>query len=162
MYPFVFKFQQNITGLYIPNKMFWQMSILQGIIQNFMPWPYFNYIIQLNYVTSCKHIRSTHSAQLKHPWAQMYTLLDRSSVIFKFPSLRFNFYQGPPSGWDARGNLSRQIFSSVVFFPPSMALTRLPSVRIFLSLKLGVGSPNPPLPTRAVITKQNHTEPRFG
>lgn len=98
----------------------------------------------------------TQSAQLKHPRAQMCTLLDRSSVIFKFPSLRFNFYQAsPPRGGQP---VAPNIFLRS-FFPPSMALTRLPSVRIFLSLKLGVGSPNSALPTRAVITKQNHTGP---
>lgn len=104
-----------------------------------------------------KYVLHILGSQLKHPRTQMFTSLDRWSVIFKFPPLRFNFYQAPSP---RRSDLSRQIFSSVSFFPPSMALTRLPSIRIFLSLKLEVGSPNSTLPTRVVITKQNHTVPR--
>lgn len=97
--------------------------------------------------SSCPNILIVHSAQLAHPWAQMCTLLDRSSVIFKFPSLRFNFYQGlhpltPLTPLHSPGgNLSHQIFSFVFFFLLRWHLRR-PSVRIFLSLKLG-GSPNP-------------------
>lgn len=115
-----------------------------------------NRIVRLPYVLSV----GTYSTQLDHPWAQMFTLLDRSSVIFKFPSLRFNFYQGHPqgAGLGRRGNLSRQIFSFVVFFPPSMALTS-PLCTNFFIIKTRSGVGELGVANSLVITKHNRTAP---
>lgn len=88
----------------------------------------------------------------------MCTLLDHSSVIFKFPSLRFNFYQGPSN---RRGNLSRQIFSSETFFSLLRWHLLSPLCTNFFIIKTRSGVGELSLPSLVVITKQFHTKLRF-
>lgn len=89
------------------------------------------------------------SAQLKGPRSQMRTLLDRSSVIFKFPPLRFNFYQGPAEGATCRAKYFPPQFFSLRWHLPASPRTH------FFIIKIRSGVAEPALPTRAVITKQS-------